>query len=92
MPDNGLNGVGIESFVAGNRHSVEPIRHADVFTFVDDFESDLTESANDPFSREVGKKHLHSHPNLSGFFASCLFLDHDQVGSDRVLNIIESFL
>ena len=35
MPDGGLKGVGIESFVAGNRHSVESIRHADVFTFID---------------------------------------------------------
>lgn len=92
MLDNGLDRIGIESFVAGNRHSVEPIRHADVFTFVDDFESDLAKSANDPFSREVGKKHLHSHLNLCGFFSSRLFLDHDQVGSDRVFNILESFL
>ena len=92
MTDDGLNGVGIESFVAGNRHSVKSIRHADVFTFVDDCESDLAKSANDPFSREVGKKHLHSHLNLHGFFPSRLFLDHDQIGSDGVFNILESFL
>ncbi len=78
--------------MAGNRHSVESIRHADVFTFVDNFESDLAKSANDPFSREVGKKHLHSYLNLRGFFVSRLFLDHDQVGSDRVFDIVESFL
>jgi hypothetical protein len=92
MPNDGLDRVGIESFVAGNRHSVEPIRHADMLAFVDNLESDLTESTNDPFSRKVGKKHLHCHPNLSGFFASCLFLDHNQVGSDRVFDIVESFL
>ncbi len=92
MPDDGLDRVGIESFVAGNRHSVEPIRHADVFTFVNDFESDLAKSAHDPFSRKVGKKHLHRYLNLRGFFVTRLFLDHDQIGSDRVFNIIESFL
>lgn len=48
------DGVGIQSFVAGDCHSVEPIRHADVFAFVDNFESDLTEGANDPIGREVG--------------------------------------
>lgn len=77
MPDDGLNGIGIESFVVGNRHSVKSIRHADVFTFVVHCESDLAKSANDPFSREVGKKHLHSYLNLLGIFVSRLFLDHN---------------
>jgi len=92
VSDDGLERVGIKSFVARDRHTVKSVRQADVFAFVDHFESDLAEGANDPFGREVGEKHLDRHTHLGGFLASRLFLDHEKVGSDRVFDVLQGFL
>lgn len=73
-------------------YMVESIRHADMFTLMDNFKSDFPESANDPFRREVGKKHLDCDLDLDRFPPAGLFLDHHQVGSDSVFDVFQGFL
>ena len=73
--------------MAGDGHSVEAIRHADMFAFLDYLESDLTESANDSFGREVSEKHLDRQANLSGRFIPGLLLYHEEISPDGVFDV-----
>ena len=54
----GLDGVGIESFVAGDCHSVESVRHTDRLTFLDHFESGFAGGRERPLWPGGRERHL----------------------------------
>ena len=90
VSDDGLERIGIESPVTRDRDAVKVIGHAGVFTLVNDLETDLLKGADDLFRRDVRKEQLNGHHGC--FSRVGFFLDHGQIGADRIADICQRFL
>lgn len=91
MTNYGLDGVGIEPFVAGNGEPMESVRKSDVLAFLDNAKACLVQSADEALGREIGEKHSDGNSHLRGVLGAGFFPYHHQVGIDGVLDVFQGF-
>ena len=60
--DNGFERIGIKPCMIRDGYAMNPVRHADMFTFSDNPEADFAECPDRSFGRDIGKEHTKLKP------------------------------